>query len=182
MDMNQAFKVLWNRFRNSYVVASEAHASHGKSGKAAKTVLAAAVAGAIAFGGTAAAQTAPDLTISNDSFDNGDYTTTKFLSGKDSEVINIQTTGSATGLINAVNTALGKLQPEADLSGALGALRPALGRDPVTGDVTLVGFAGGHNYQDVGLSSVLGFVAVGWGAKFGPEGSSIIGSPSGNPE
>ena len=53
--MNQAFKVLWNRFRNSYVVASEAHASHGKSGKAAKTVLAAAVAGAIAFGGTAAA-------------------------------------------------------------------------------------------------------------------------------
>ena len=23
---------------------------------------------------------------------------------------------------------------------------------------------------------------VGWGAKFGPEGSSIIGSPSGNPE
>ncbi len=163
MDMNQEFKVLWNRFRNSYVVASEAHASHGKSGKAAKTVLAAAVAGAIAFGGTAAAQTAPDLTISNDSFGNGDYTTTKFLSGKDSEVINIQTTGSATGLINAVNTALGKLQPEADLSGALGALRPALGRDPVTGDVTLVGFAGGHNYQDVGLSSVLGFVAGGLG-------------------
>ena len=25
-------------------------------------------------------------------------------------------------------------------------------------------------------------VGVGWGAKFGPEGSSIIGSPSGNPE
>ena len=24
--------------------------------------------------------------------------------------------------------------------------------------------------------------ALGWGAKFGPEGSSIIGSPSGNPE
>ena len=23
---------------------------------------------------------------------------------------------------------------------------------------------------------------MGWGAKFGPEGSSIIGSPSGNPE
>ena len=23
---------------------------------------------------------------------------------------------------------------------------------------------------------------VGWGAKFGPEGSNIIGSPSGNPE
>lgn len=23
---------------------------------------------------------------------------------------------------------------------------------------------------------------LGWGAKFGPEGSSIIGSPSGNPE
>ena len=26
------------------------------------------------------------------------------------------------------------------------------------------------------------FKHVGWGAKFGPEGSSIIGSPSGNPE
>lgn len=150
MDMNQAFKVLWNRFRNSYVVASEAHASHGKSGKAAKTVLAAAVAGAIAFGGTAAAQTAPDLTISNDSFVNGDYTTTKFLSGKDSEVINIQTTGSTTGLINAVNTALG-----ADLSGALDALRPALGRDPDTGNVTLVGFAGGTNYADHTLREIL---------------------------
>ena len=25
-------------------------------------------------------------------------------------------------------------------------------------------------------------LTVGWGAKFGPEGSSIIGSPSGNPE
>ena len=25
-------------------------------------------------------------------------------------------------------------------------------------------------------------VGMGWGAKFGPEGSSIIGSPSGNPE
>ena len=29
-----------------------------------------------------------------------------------------------------------------------------------------------HTYSD----------ALGWGAKFGPEGSSIIGSPSGNPE
>ena len=27
-----------------------------------------------------------------------------------------------------------------------------------------------------------GAAPVGWGAKFGPEGSSIIGSPSGNPE
>ena len=25
-------------------------------------------------------------------------------------------------------------------------------------------------------------LTLGWGAKFGPEGSSIIGSPSGNPE
>ena len=25
-------------------------------------------------------------------------------------------------------------------------------------------------------------IDLGWGAKFGPEGSSIIGSPSGNPE
>lgn len=28
----------------------------------------------------------------------------------------------------------------------------------------------------------VGELELGWGAKFGPEGSSIIGSPSGNPE
>ena len=28
----------------------------------------------------------------------------------------------------------------------------------------------------------VGNAPLGWGAKFGPEGSSIIGSPSGNPE
>ena len=33
------------------------------------------------------------------------------------------------------------------------------------------------------LESRLGIgTTVGWGSKFGPEGSSIIGSPSGNPE
>ena len=53
--MNKAFKVLWNRLRGSYVVASEATAAHGKSGKAAKTVLAAAAASLVACGGVSAA-------------------------------------------------------------------------------------------------------------------------------
>ena len=73
--MNKSFKVLWNRFRNSYVVASEATASQGKAGKAAKTVLTAAVVGAMALGGVATAKT-----ITNDSF-GSDYSSTKFVSG-----------------------------------------------------------------------------------------------------
>ena len=35
--------------------------------------------------------------------------------------------------------------------------------------------------QDGGMAPV-DHLKLGWGAKFGPEGSSIIGSPSGNPE
>ena len=34
----------------------------------------------------------------------------------------------------------------------------------------------------LGTVTVAAEAALGWGAKFGPEGSSIIGSPSGNPE
>lgn len=49
--MNKAFKVLWNQVRNTYVVASEAQTTHGKPGKATKTIVAAAVAGLMAVGG-----------------------------------------------------------------------------------------------------------------------------------
>lgn len=48
--MNKAFKVLWNQVRGSYVVASEAQVTHGKPGKAVKTIVAAAVAGLMAVG------------------------------------------------------------------------------------------------------------------------------------
>ena len=54
--MNKAFKVLWNQVRNTYVVASEAQATHGKPSKATKTLVAAAVAGLMAVGGTAFAK------------------------------------------------------------------------------------------------------------------------------
>ena len=46
----------------------------------------------------------------------------------------------------------------------------------------------GHTELYRGAEYVVDFLpkvrieALGWGAKFGPEGSSIIGSPSGNPE
>ena len=35
---------------------------------------------------------------------------------------------------------------------------------------------------DLYKKPIAGKIILGWGAKFGPEGSSIIGSPSGNPE
>ena len=53
--MNKAFKVLWNQVRGSYVVASEAQVTHGKPGKAVKTIVAAAVAGLMAVSGSALA-------------------------------------------------------------------------------------------------------------------------------
>ena len=55
-------------------------------------------------------------------------------------------------------------------------------------EVTLYGVVDtGFTYQhteggDDSFAMTSGNYAVGWGAKFGPEGSSIIGSPSGNPE
>lgn len=140
--MNKAFKVLWSRFRNSYVVASEATASRGKAGKAVKTAV--AVAAALTMAGVAQAET----TINNDSFgkvEDGKIDTTKFISGGDEEKINIQTTGSATNLLNALG------------SGDLSQILPALG----TGNgVTLVGFAGGENFVDGGTKDILGRVGM----------------------
>lgn len=127
--MNKSFKVLWNRFRNSYVVASEATASQGKAGKAAKTVLTAAVVGAMALGGVAAAKT-----ITNDSF-GSDYSSTKFVSGniQDGESLVIQTNGDARALLQAI-----KAKDWDAIRGALGTANGA----------TLVGLAGGQNYVD----------------------------------
>lgn len=131
--MNKSFKVLWNRFRNSYVVASEATASQGKAGKAAKTVLTAAVVGAMALGGVATAKT-----ITNDSF-GSDYSSTKFVSGntQDGESLVIQTNGDARALLQAINQAI-KAKDWDAIRGALGTANGA----------TLVGLAGGQNYVD----------------------------------
>ena len=43
-------------------------------------------------------------------------------------------------------------------------------------------FKGLFKFLDSFSGQLLTLIIVGWGAKFGPEGSSIIGSPSGNPE
>ena len=53
----------------------------------------------------------------------------------------------------------------------------ALGAQTLHGDVDRVRTAFKIDVPHFG-----GNERLGWGAKFGPEGSSIIGSPSGNPE
>ena len=131
--MNKAFKVLWNQVRGSYVVASENQVTHGKPGKATKTIVAAAVAGLMAMGTSAFAATP----ITNDSFGGEDgYDTTKFISGNGGE-INIQTNGDTRKLF----IALKDLIQNGDVDNLLGALGTENG-------VTLVGFAGGKNYVD----------------------------------
>ena len=137
--MNKSFKVLWNRFRNSYVVASEATASQGKAGKAAKTVLTAAVVGAMALGGVAAAKT-----IDNGSFGTaeGQYDSTKFISGNGESLV-IKTDGDVTKLISAI-----KNREETGINGILEALGTP------EGTVTLVGVSGGQNFIDGGTQGV----------------------------
>ena len=137
--MNKSFKVLWNRFRNSYVVASEATASQGKAGTAAKTVLTAAVVGAMALGGVAAAKT-----IDNGSFGTGEgqYDSTKFISGNGESLV-IKTDGDVTKLISAI-----KNREETGINGILEALGTP------EGTVTLVGVSGGQNFIDGGTQGV----------------------------
>ena len=135
--MNKAFKVLWNQVRGSYVVASENQVTHGKPGKATKTIVAAAVAGLMAMGTSAFAATP----LTNDSFGGEDgYDTTKFISANGEETV-IQTNGDARKLISAI------------LSGNFDSIRGALGTDGV--NATLVGFAGGANFQDSQTKSTI---------------------------
>lgn len=143
--MNKSFKVLWNRFRNSYVVASEATASQGKAGKAAKTVLTAAVVGAMALGGVAAAKT-----IDNGSFGTGEgqYDSTKFISGNGESLV-IKTDGDVTKLISAI-----KNYEDTGISGILEALGTP------DGTVTLVGVSGGQNFIDGGTQGVFNNILV----------------------
>ncbi len=145
--MNKAFKVLWNQVRGTYVVASEAQVTHGKPSKATKTIVAAAVAGVLAAGGSAFAAT----TINNGSFgsDEDQYDSTKFISANGEETI-IQTNGDTRKLISAI------LNKDWD------AIRGALG---TANGATLVGFAGGQNtWDDMTSQSVddfLGYKALG---------------------
>lgn len=121
--MNKAFKVLWNHLRGSYVVASEATASHGKASKAVKTTVAVAV---MAATGMSAAIADPVTVDKNGSV---------LVSGN-GQGVNVETSGS-------VGTLLGQLQADHGLSGILKAL---------TGEnaqaVTLV--TGGSNWIDQG--------------------------------
>lgn len=134
--MNKAFKVLWNQVRGSYVVASEAQVTHGKPGKAVKTIVAAAVAGLMAVGVSAQAR---EITYEKI----GSEGSTKFISGA-GETLEIKTNGDLRDLVEAIGTGV--------LDNVLG----ALGVDDEEEEVTLVGLAGGQNYWDAGTAEVMG--------------------------
>lgn len=132
--MNKAFKVLWNQVRNTYVVASEAQTTHGKPGKATKTIVAAAVAGLMAVGGTAFAK--DDITYG---YVTGTEGTSKFISG-DGEVLNIKTDASIGQLLTDLQQAK---------SQGLQAILAALSQQkPGQETTTLIGVAGGSNFID----------------------------------
>lgn len=132
--MNKAFKVLWNQVRNTYVVASEAQTMHGKPGKATKTIVAAAVAGLMAVGGTAFAK--DDITYG---YVTGTEGTSKFISG-DGEVLNIKTDASIGQLLTDLQQAKSK---------GLQAILAALSQQkPGQETTTLIGVTGGSNFLD----------------------------------
>ena len=132
--MNKAFKVLWNHVRNTYVVASEAQTTHGKPGRATKTIVAAAVAGLMAVGGTAFAK--DDITYD---YVTGTEGTSKFISG-DGEVLNIKTDASIGQLLTDLQQAK---------SQGLQAILAALSQQkPGQETTTLIGVAGGSNFID----------------------------------
>lgn len=145
--MNKSFKVLWNRFRNSYVVASEATASQGKAGKAAKTVLTAAVVGAVALGGTAFADT---ITVDRDYVD--EQNSTKFIAGNGND-LQIKTDADVRKFVADIKKAWQDFQasgPEGDRNelGLINAIRAALSQTNVEGNAILTGVVGGNNYLD----------------------------------
>lgn len=164
--MNKAFKVLWNDARRSFVVSSETQRSHGKPKKFTKTLLATALAGLMAVGSSAFAAT----TINNDSFANGDYDSTKFVSGGGGD-ITIQTNGDAREALKAIT------------SGDIDQIREAFGygnRDLINGgnegyEATLVGFAGGQNFQDDQTWGSLFMAAVGLGVAGKDDLANVVG-------
>lgn len=144
--MNKAFKVLWNHLRGSYVVASEATASHGKASRAVKTAVA-AVAMVAMVGGVQAADP-----ITNDSF-GSQYDSTKFISGGGGD-ITIQTNGDTRQLLSAIKNFI-ENGNSGDTSVKNEALKKLLGALGTANDsATLVGFAGGQNVVDEGLANI----------------------------
>lgn len=135
IEMNKAFKIIWNTARGSYVVASEMQRAHGKTSRV-KTTAAFALAGALALSATVTAKT-----ITNDSI--SEETTTKLISG-DGE-LNIETAGDLRQLAEALKT--GKLD---QIREALG-----VGSNAAGSTVTLVGAAGGKQYIDDGTLTFL---------------------------
>ena len=145
--MNKAFKVLWNQVRGTYVVASEAQVTHGKPGKATKTIVAAAVAGLLAAGGSAFAANPIDFSTVQEEG------TTKFLSGNGVDT-DIQTSADAYQMIQDLKAAL-------ESGDTLGAIREAISQvNEENGTAILTGFAGGDNYADGGTITTLQAVYV----------------------
>lgn len=135
IEMNKAFKIIWNTARGGYVVASEMQRAHGKTSRV-KTAAAFALAGALALSATVTAKT-----ITNDNI--REETTTKLVSG-DGE-LNIETAGDLRQLAEALKTS------------KLDAIRAALGvgSNAAGSTVTLVGAAGGKQYIDDGTLTFL---------------------------
>ena len=119
IEMNKAFKIIWNTARGGYVVASEMQRAHGKTSRV-KTAAAFALAGALALSAAVTAKT-----ITNDSI--SEEKTTKLIYG-DGE-LNIETAGDLRQLAEALKT------------GKLDAIRAALGvgSNAAGSTVTLVG-------------------------------------------
>ena len=127
IEMNKAFKIIWNTARGGYVVASEMQRAHGKTSRV-KTAAAFALAGALALSASVTAKT-----ITNDSI--SEETTTKLVSGNGQ--LNIETAGDLRQLAEALKT------------GKLDAIRAALGvgSNAAGSTVTLIGAAGGKQYM-----------------------------------
>ena len=137
--MNKAFKVLWSRLRGSYVVASEASVAHGKSGKAAKTVLAAAAASLIACGSVSAAESV----VVDFGYVQGQGTT-KFLSGQ-GNALEIKTNANAAQMLKDLASATSLEQIQSAIAQV----------DEQNQTAILTGLAGGYNYLDGGAKGAL---------------------------
>ena len=148
--MNKAFKVLWNQVRGSYVVASEAQVTHGKPGKAVKTIVAAAVAGLMAVSGSALA-----VTVDSDYFYGNDASakSMKFIDG-DGEKVVIETKASAGQLLEDLKVAMAQEDLTAKLSEILKAISQQNYEDK-TAIPALV--AGGSNFMDYSTQEAINF-------------------------
>lgn len=144
--MNKAFKVLWNQVRGSYVVASENQVTHGKPGKATKTIVAAAVAGLMAMGGVASAA---EINVDFE-YVTKDQGTTKFISG-DGNTLNIQTSADAQQMIKDIKNALSADSNGAKLKEILAAISQV---DTGKQTAILTGTTGGTSTIDGGLQGI----------------------------